>query len=58
MDSVDARLHFAHAVLGSECGLTRETALDPATFSWFLRDIYPGYCKRLEVRWSLLGLED
>ena len=50
MDAVDARVHFAQAVLGSDCGFTRETAMDPAAFSWFLRDMYPGYCKRLEVR--------
>ncbi len=50
MDPVDARVHFAQAVLGSDCGFTRETAMDPAAFSWLLKDMYPGYFKRLEVR--------
>ena len=43
-------MHFAHAVMGSDCGLTRETAMDPAAFSWMLKDMYPGYFKKLKVR--------
>ena len=40
MDSVGAHVRFAQAVSGNNCGFTPETAVDPAAFSWFLRDMY------------------